>query len=74
MPQNFSDAASKFASFRQTYPQSPLEPASIIGEGRSLEGLGDTREAARRYLRRVEPDLPETGPAPDQALRSVREG
>ena len=47
---DFSGAALLFAQFRETYPLGPLEPAALIGEGRALEGLGDTREAARRYL------------------------
>lgn len=45
-----SGAASLFASFRETYPGSPLEPLALIGEGQALDAQGDTREAARRYL------------------------
>lgn len=47
---DFQRASDLFASFRQTYPGSPLEPAALVGEGRALEGQGDTREAARRFL------------------------
>ena len=47
---NHRDAAEKFATFRITYPQGPLEPAALLGEGRALKALGDTREAARRFL------------------------
>lgn len=47
---DFTLANDLFSGFRQTYPQGPLEPAALVGEGRALEGLGDTREAARRYL------------------------
>lgn len=47
---DFARAADLFAVFRETYPQGPLEPAALVGEGKALEGAGDTREAARRYL------------------------
>ncbi|WP_417207351.1 tetratricopeptide repeat protein [Antarctobacter sp.] len=47
---DFSGAELLFAQFRETYPMGPLEAAALVGEGRALEGLGDTREAARRYL------------------------
>lgn len=43
-------AAQLFAQFRENYPMGPLEAAALVGEGRALEGMGDTREAARRYL------------------------
>lgn len=46
----FAVAADLFALFRETYPQGPLEAAALVGEGRSLKGLGDQREAARRFL------------------------
>lgn len=48
--QDFAGAAQLFALFRENYPQGPLEAASLLGEGRALDGQGDTREAARRYL------------------------
>ncbi len=47
---DFSGAAQLFAVFRETYPLGPLEAAALVGEGRALDGGGDTREAARRYL------------------------
>lgn len=47
---DFARASDLFATFRQNYPLGPLEPAALVGEGQALEGLGDTREAARRYL------------------------
>ncbi|GAA4222106.1 tol-pal system protein YbgF [Sagittula marina] len=47
---DFQRAADLFANFRESYPMGPLEPAALVGEGRALEGMGDTREAARRYL------------------------
>ena len=43
-------AATLFQRFRENYPGSPLEASALVGEGRALEGQGDTREAARRYL------------------------
>lgn len=47
---DFQSAADQFAAFRQTYPGGPLEAQALVAEGRALEGLGNTREAARRYL------------------------
>ena len=47
---DFQSAADQFAAFRQTYPGGPLEAQALVAEGRSLEGLGNTRDAARRYL------------------------
>ncbi|WP_292284773.1 tetratricopeptide repeat protein [Marivita sp.] len=47
---DFRSAADQFAAFRQTYPGGPLEAQALVGEGRALEGLGNTRDAARRYL------------------------
>lgn len=43
-------AADQFATFRATYPGGPLEASALVGEGMALEGLGNTRDAARRYL------------------------
>ncbi len=47
---DFQGAAQQFATFRETFPGSPLEAAAFVGEGNALIGLGDTREAARRFL------------------------
>lgn len=47
---DFQSAADQFAAFRQTYPGGPLEAQALVAEGRALEGLGNTRDAARRYL------------------------
>ncbi|WP_299788089.1 tetratricopeptide repeat protein [uncultured Marivita sp.] len=47
---DFQSAAEQFATFRQTYPGGPLEAQALVAEGRALEGLGNTRDAARRYL------------------------
>jgi tol-pal system protein YbgF len=43
-------AAEKFAIFTQAYPGSPLAPKADFERGKALDGLGDTREAARAYL------------------------
>ena len=47
---DFQAAADQFAAFRQTYPGGPLEAQALVFEGRALEGLGNLRDAARRYL------------------------
>lgn len=65
---DLSGAAQLFALFRETYPQGPLEAAALVGEGRALEGLGDTREAARRYLRAYS-GFPEVAAAPEALWR-----
>ncbi|ANT61761.1 tol-pal system protein [Salipiger sp. CCB-MM3] len=65
---DFQSAASEFASFRQTYPGSPLEAASYLGEGRALSEAGDTREAARRFLGAYA-NYPESEVAPDALWR-----
>lgn len=47
---SYQGAAEKFASFTQAYPGSPLATKADFHRGRALDGLGDTREAARAYL------------------------
>lgn len=47
---DFRGAVDQLATFRETYPGSPLEPQVLLIQGQALEGLGDTREAARAYL------------------------
>jgi tol-pal system protein YbgF len=47
---DFQSAADQFAAFRQTYPGGPLEAQALVSEGQALAGLGNTRDAARRYL------------------------
>ncbi|WP_170761692.1 tol-pal system protein YbgF [Ruegeria lacuscaerulensis] len=47
---NFQAAADQFAQFETSYPGSPLAPEANLKRGRALEGLGDTREAARAFL------------------------
>lgn len=46
----YQQSAEKFAIFTQSYPGSPLTPAADFHRGKALDGLGDTREAARAYL------------------------
>ena len=48
--QNYQAAADRFATFKEAYPGSPLTAQVDFGRGKALDGLGDTREAARAYL------------------------
>jgi len=48
--QNYQAAADNFATFKEAYPGSPLTAKVDFGRGKALDGLGDTREAARAYL------------------------
>ncbi|MEN9061841.1 tetratricopeptide repeat protein [Ponticoccus litoralis] len=61
-------AATLFQRFRESYPGSPLEAAALVGEGRALEGQGDTREAARRYLSAYT-NFPDAEAAPEALWR-----
>lgn len=45
-----ADAASKFATFNETYPGSPMAAAANLGRGQALEADGDLTGAARAYL------------------------
>lgn len=65
---DFSGAELLFAQFRETYPMGPLEASALVGEGRALEGLGDTREAARRYLAAYS-GFPDASVAPEALWR-----
>ncbi len=47
---DFRAAADQLATFNQTYPGSPIAAEVELLRGDALEGLGDTREAARAYL------------------------
>lgn len=62
----FADAAEKFAIFNETYPGSPLAADAAFGRGKALDGLGDTREAARAYLAAFSDDA--TGPKAAESL------
>lgn len=65
---DYAGAELLFAQFRETYPMGPLEPAALVGEGRALEGLGDSREAARRYLSAYS-GFPDSAIAPEALWR-----
>ncbi|NOD35208.1 MULTISPECIES: tol-pal system protein YbgF [unclassified Ruegeria] len=47
---DFQTAATMFAQLEANYPGSPLAPEANLKRGHALEGLGDTREAARAFL------------------------
>lgn len=63
---DYATAATLFGRFEQSYPGSPLAPEANLKRGRALDGLGDTREAARAYLASFTGD--QTGPTAPQAL------
>ena len=63
---DFRAAADLFAAFSQTYPGGPLASAALLGRGQALDGLGDTREAARAYL-----DAFSTNPNGDTAAEAL---
>lgn len=46
----YQEASEGFAAFNTAYPGSPLAPQAEFHRGKALDGLGDTREAARAYL------------------------
>lgn len=47
---DFQAAATLFSQFDTSYPGSPLAPEANLKRGQALEGMGDTREAARAFL------------------------
>jgi tol-pal system protein YbgF len=60
----YRKAADLFTEFESAYPGSPLAAEANLNRGRALDGVGDTREAARAYLASFTLDA--TGPvAPD---------
>lgn len=63
---SYQVAADGFAQFGQSYPGSPLAAQAELGRGKALEGLGDTREAARAYLASFTAD--NAGPVAPEAL------
>ncbi|MBY6003243.1 tol-pal system protein YbgF [Salipiger bermudensis] len=65
---DFQGAADQFASFRQTFPGSPLEPDALLAEGKALDQTGDTRTAARRFLDAYA-NYPESDAAPEALWR-----
>lgn len=63
---DYSRAADLFTRFNSDYPRSPLAAQAEINRGHALDGLGDTREAARAYLAGFVSN--ETGPDAAEAL------
>ncbi len=63
---DYRSAADRFAAFNDAYPGSPLAPRAHLGQGRALDGLGDTKEAARAYLGAFTSD--DSGPTAPEAL------
>lgn len=60
----YKKAADLFTRFDSAYPGSPLAAEANLNRGKALDGLGDTREAARAYLASFTSNA--TGPvAPD---------
>ncbi len=62
----FQKAATLFAGFNDAYPGSPLAAQAELKRGKALDGLGDTREAARAYLASFSADM--QGPSAGAAL------
>ena len=65
---DFQGAADQFATFRETFPGSPLEPDALLAEGKALDQTGDTRTAARRFLDAYA-NYPESDAAPEALWR-----
>lgn len=63
---DYQTAADLFTQFDLSYPGSPLAPQANLRRGQALEGLGDTREAARAFLASFTGDS--EGPLAPEAL------
>ncbi|MDK3017147.1 tol-pal system protein YbgF [Pseudodonghicola flavimaris] len=63
---DFARAAELFAAFNDSYPGSPMAARAHLNRGHALEGLGDTREAARAFLGAFTAD--DNGPDAPEAL------
>lgn len=63
---DYPRAATLFAAFNEAYPGSPMAARAQLSRGRALDGVGDTREAARAYLTAFTGD--DTGPTAPVAL------
>jgi tol-pal system protein YbgF len=48
--QRYDDAAGQFDAFNMAYPGSPLAAEANLHRGQALNGVGNTREAARAFL------------------------
>lgn len=64
--ESYQAAADKLAAFKISYPGSPLAAQVDFTRGKALDGMGDTREAARAYLAAFTGNA--TGPVAPQAL------
>ena len=60
---DFRTAADLFETFNQTYPGGPLAAEAELRRGEALQGLGDTREAARAFLAALARTRRADGPA-----------
>ncbi len=63
---DYQAAADRFTQFDLAYPGSPLASQANLRRGQALEGLGDTREAARAFLASFTGDS--EGPLAPEAL------
>lgn len=63
---DYQTAADLFTQFDLSYPGSPLAPQANLRRGQALEGMGDTREAARAFLASFTGDS--EGPLAPEAL------
>lgn len=61
---DFQSAADLLATYGEAYPGGPLVAEALVMRGKALEGLGDTREAARSYLQSYS-DFPDSQIAPE---------
>ncbi len=64
--QSYQAAADKLEAFKAAYPGSPLTAKVDFSRGKALDGLGNTRDAARAYLAAFTGDT--TGVVAPQAL------
>lgn len=65
---DFSDAATMFATFLETYPAGPLSAKAQFLRGEALTGAGDVKNAARAYLKAFS-GAPNGENAPDALYR-----
>ncbi len=65
---DFSDAATMFATFLETYPAGPLSAKAQFLRGEALTGAGDVKNAARAYLKAFS-GAPNGENAPDALFR-----
>lgn len=66
---DYATAAAGFGAFLSAYPGSPLAAQASLSQGQALDGVGDTREAARSYLASFSADS--NGPVAPEALTQL---